>query len=198
MSIDAKSKPTIFLYTEEQRGNQLVESSLIGSINDISSIEKLVVVQDPHSGLKLVYTAHFDSHNLDAVGITDLPDEKFDGKSTAVINDSNYRLGTPEQAMKHLRNRTQWIQDKGSVLSVLLHYAASRRHNVSAPRSINRDRRTSIPPGTPVETLEDALAVKAAAAAALADIEAQQAQPAETPAETPVAPPAETPPADAS
>lgn len=200
MSTASKPQHTIFLYTEEQRGNQLVESIVIGTIADISSSDKLIVVQDPNSGLKYVYSVHVETHNLDAVGVTDLDSEKFDDKTRTVINDCNYRLGSPEQAMKYLRNHTQWIQDKGSVMSVLLHYAASRRHNLSAPRSINRSRRITIPADAPVETLEDLISAKTAAAAALVTNNAIDASVSQPPDETPPTdtPPAEAPPADAS
>jgi hypothetical protein len=200
MNTAPKSQPTIFLYTEEQRGNQLVESIVIGTIADISSSDKLVVVQDPNSGLKYVYAVHVDTRNLDAVGVTDLDNEKFDDKTRTVINDSNYRLGSPEQAMKYLRNHTRWIQDKGSVMSVLLHYAASRRHNLSAPRSINRTRRVTIPDDAPVETLEALMSAKAAAAAAMVAndaIESLESQP-QVEASPVDAPTAEEPPTVAS
>lgn len=163
MNTDAAPLHTLFLYTEEQRGNQLVESIVLGILNDISATDKLLVVQDPHSELKFVYLVRSDTHNLDAIGVIDLPAEKFDGQSSAVISGINYRLGTVEQAMKYLRNHTHWIQDKGSVLSVLLHYVASRRTGLSMPRNIKRNRRVSIPPGVPVETLKAIMAAKAAA-----------------------------------
>jgi len=195
MSTASKPQHTIFLYTEEQRGNQLVESIVIGTIADISSSDKLVVVQDPNSGLKFVYAVHLETYNLDAVGVTDLDDEKFDDKTRTLIKDSNYRLGSPEQAMKYLRNRTHWIQDKGSIMSVLLHYAASRRHNLSAPRSINRTRRVTIPDDAPVETLEALMSAKTAAAAAMATNQALEAMEPQPPTDTP---PADEPPAGAA
>ena len=49
----AAVRHSIFIYTEEQRGNQLVESTVIGMLSDISGSDKLIVVQDPFSGLKL-------------------------------------------------------------------------------------------------------------------------------------------------
>ena len=65
--------------------------------------------------------------------------------------------------MKYLRNHTRRIQDKGSVLSVLLQYVASRRTGLSMPPSIKRNRRVSIAPGVAVETLKAIMAAKAAA-----------------------------------
>ena len=50
-----------------------------------------------------------------------------------------YKLGTADNAMKLLRGKTHWIQDKGSVLSVLLQNAASRKTRF-APQRIERDR----------------------------------------------------------
>ena len=64
----------------------------------------------------------------------------------------SYRLGTVENAMKLLRGKTQWIQDKGAVLSVLLQNAAARKTRFSAVR-IERDRMRKVPHGVPVEYL---------------------------------------------
>jgi hypothetical protein len=144
--------PTIFLYTEEQRGRQVVESRVIGSFSDISNSEKYVVVKDPNSGIQFVYAMQHSTNNLDAVAITEIAPIKFDGKNGTVINDVKYRLGTPENAMKFLRNKSRWIQDKGCVLSVLLQNAAARR-NAFIIRTIERQRITDIPPDAPVELL---------------------------------------------
>lgn len=145
---------TIFLYTEEQRGNQLVESRVIGMLSDISGSDKLVVVQDPFSGLKFIYRIDHESSNLDAAAITEQDESAFNGKKSVLINAVPYRLGTAENAMKLLRGKNQWIQDKGAVLSVLLQNAATRKIGF-APRYIKRDRLRKMPQNVPVEYLSD-------------------------------------------
>lgn len=148
----SQARHTLFLYTEEQRGNQLVESPVIGMLSDVSGSDKLVVVQDPHSGLKFIYRIDHESSNLDAAAITEHEPASFNGKTSVQINAMSYRLGTVENAMKLLRGKTQWIQDKGAVLSVLLQNAAARKTRFAAVR-IERDRMRKVPQGVPVEYL---------------------------------------------
>lgn len=148
----ALARPTIFLYTEEQRGNQLVESQVIGMMSDVSGSDKLIVVQDPHSGLKFIYRIDHESSNLDAAALTEQEASLFDGKHAVQIDATSYRLGTADNAMKLLRGKTQWIQDKGAVLSVLLQNAAARKTRFAAVR-IERDRLRKVPPGVPIERL---------------------------------------------
>ncbi len=148
----APARHTIYIYTEEQRGNQLVESLVIGMLSDISGSDKLVVVQDPHSSLKFVYRIDHDSSNLDAAAITEQDAAVFNGKTSVQINSMTYRLGTAENAMKLLRGKNEWIQDKGAVLSVLLQNAAARKTRFAPPR-IERDRMRKVPPGVAVEHL---------------------------------------------
>ena len=121
MSSATTPQSTIFLYTEEQRGNQLVESIVLGTIADISASEKWIVVRDPHSDLKFVYRVHFDTYNLDAVAITDIPERDFDGTHSTQIDGISYRLGTPEQAVKYLRKQTQWIQVEAAKAAQVAH-----------------------------------------------------------------------------
>ncbi|MCH6074921.1 hypothetical protein MMA55_23165, partial [Salmonella enterica] len=78
----------------------------------------------------------------------------FNGKNSVQINSMSYKLGTAENAMKLLRGKTQWIQDKGAVLSVLLQNAAARKTRFAPPR-IERDRVRTVPQGVPVEYLAD-------------------------------------------
>ncbi|MFY0479762.1 hypothetical protein [Achromobacter marplatensis] len=147
-----QTRPTIFIYTEEQRGNQLVESLVIGMLSDVSGSDKLIVVQDPHSDLKFIYRVDHESSNLDAAAITEQEADSFNGKTSVQINAMSYRLGTVENAMKLLRGKKQWIQDKGAVLSVLLQNAAARKTRFSSVR-IERDRVRKVPQGVPVEYL---------------------------------------------
>lgn len=147
-----QARHTVFIYTEEQRGNQLVESLVIGMLSDVSGSDKLIVVQDPHSGLKFIYRVDHDSNNLDAAAITEQEPAAFNGKTSVQINAMSYRLGTVENALKLLRGKTQWIQDKGAVLSVLLQNAAARKTRFSSVR-IERDRMRKVPQGVPVEYL---------------------------------------------
>jgi hypothetical protein len=155
---------TIFLYTEGDSGGRLIESPVIGLVNDYSG-DRLIVVRDPYNDLKFVYRVDFDTYNLEAVGVVNLPDEQFDSKASVEIEHLVYRLGSAEQAIRHLRKRTKWIQDKSAAMSVLLHYTASRRQKLSMPRSIDRDKVLVIPPDAPVETLEEIIATRNAAAA---------------------------------
>ncbi|WP_447919891.1 hypothetical protein [Achromobacter aegrifaciens] len=148
----AHARHTIFIYTEEQRGNQLVESTVVGMMSDVSGSDKLVVVQDPHSSLKFIYRIDHDSSNLDAAAITEQDVSLFNGKTTVQINSMSYRLGTAENAAKLLRGKNQWIQDKGAVLSVLLQNAAARKTRFAPPR-IERDRMRKVPAGVPIEYL---------------------------------------------
>ncbi|MDQ8030904.1 hypothetical protein CEG14_11450 [Bordetella genomosp. 1] len=169
MPLQTSSAPrTIHLYTEEQRGNQIVESIVVGMFSDVSGADKLIVVQDPHSGIKFVYRVEHDVSNLDAAAITELDAAKFDGKSSTNINGMSYKLGTADAALKLLRGKTTWIQDKGAVLSVLLQNAAVRSARFSVMR-IQRERMTKVPPGVQVESLAQALAAREAAAASTAD-----------------------------
>lgn len=146
-------RPSIFIYTEEQRGNQLVESPVIGMLSDVSGSDKLVVAQDPFSGIKFVYRIDHESSNLDAAAITEQDESAFNGKNSVQINSMSYKLGTADNAMKLLRGKSQWIQDKGAVLSVLLQNAAARKTRFAPPR-IERDRVRKVPPGVPVEYLD--------------------------------------------
>lgn len=155
---------TILLYTEEDNGGRLIESPVIGLINDYSG-DRLVVVRDPYNDLKFVYRVDFDTYNLEAVGVVHLTDEQFESKASVEIDHLVYRLSSAEQAIRHLRKRTKWIQDKSSQMSVLLHYTASRRQKLSMPRSIDREKVLVIPPDAPVETLEEIIASRNAAAA---------------------------------
>ncbi|WP_429927545.1 hypothetical protein [Achromobacter xylosoxidans] len=148
------NRRSIFIYTEEQRGNQLVESPVIGMLSDVSGSDKLVVVRDPFSGIKFIYRVDHESNNLDAAAITEQDESAFDGKIAVQINSMSYKLGTAENAMKLLRGKTQWIQDKGAVLSVLLQNAAARKTRFAPPR-IERDRVRRVPQGVPVEYLAD-------------------------------------------
>ena len=106
-------------------GNQLVESTVIGMLSDISGSDKLIVVQDPFSGLKFIYRVDHESSNLDAAALTEQDGSAFNGKQSVEINAMT--CGHRDNAMKLLRGKTHWIQDKGSVLSVLLQNAASRK-----------------------------------------------------------------------
>ncbi|MBO9353857.1 hypothetical protein GG851_07605 [Bordetella petrii] len=143
---------TVLLYTEEQRGNQLVESPVVGMLSDVSGADKLIAIHDPHSRITFLYRVDYGANNLDAVAITDQDPSAFDGKHGITINGTGYRLGTPENAIRLLRGKTRWIQDKGSILSVLLRNAASR-HTGFATRQIHRERVRRIPDGVPVEPL---------------------------------------------
>ena len=108
-------------------------------LSDISGSDKLIVVQDPFSGLKFIYRVDHESSNLDAAALTEQDGSAFNGKQSVEINAMTYKLGTADNAMKLLRGKTHWIQDKGSVLSVLLQNAASRKTRF-APQRIERDR----------------------------------------------------------
>ena len=143
---------TVLLYTEEQRGSLLVESQVIGMISDVSGADKLIAIRDPYNQITFLYRIDHGTNNLDAVAITDQDPATFDGKHSITINDTGYRLGTPENAIRLLRGKTRWIQDKGSILSVLLRNAASR-HTGFASRQIQRERVRQIPEGVPVEPL---------------------------------------------
>ncbi|WP_251865889.1 hypothetical protein [Achromobacter sp. Marseille-Q4962] len=145
-------RPTVFIYTEEQRGKQLVESPVIGMMSDASGSDKLIVIQDPHSGIKFLYRIDFESSNLDAAAITEEEAAAFDGKRSVQIDATTYRLGTVDNAVKLLRGKTRWIQDKGAVLSVLLQNAAARKSRFAAVR-IERDRLRKVPADVPVEYL---------------------------------------------
>jgi len=143
---------TVLLYTEEQRGNQLVESPIVGMLSDVSGADKLIALHDPYSRITFLYRIDYGTTNLDAVAIIDQDPAAFDGKHSLSINGVGYRLGTPENAARLLRGKTRWIQDKGSVLSVLLRNAASR-HAGFASRQIHRERVRHIPEGVPIEPL---------------------------------------------
>ncbi|HYG42265.1 MAG TPA: hypothetical protein VEA17_05030 [Bordetella sp.] len=143
---------TVLLYTEEQRGRQLVESQVVGMISDVSGAEKLIAIRDPYSSITFLYRVDHHTSNLDAVAIIDQDPSRFDGKHSITINATGFRLGTPESAIRLLHGKTRWIQDKGSVLSVLLRNAASR-HTGFASRQIHRERVRQIPEGVPVEPL---------------------------------------------
>lgn len=157
MSNQASPTRTLFVYTEEQRGNQLVESVIVGMVSDVSGSEKLLVVKDPQSGVQFVYRVQHDTNNLDAAAITDLSPALFDGRTTTQFSGITFRLGTPDNAVRLLRGKPNWIQDKGCVLSVLLQNAAARRP-ILVSRNIQRDRITKIPRDAHIEYLADRFA----------------------------------------
>ncbi|ARP91690.1 hypothetical protein CAL14_16505 [Bordetella genomosp. 9] len=146
--------PTLFLYTEEKRGNQWVESVIVGQITDFSGSEKFIVVQDPHTAINFVYRIDAATSNLDAVSITPLTEADFRTRATTTINGATFKLKPPEEAVKLLRGKRQWIQDKGAILSVLLQGAATRKVGFVQPR-IQRERVTEVMPGVPVEYLRE-------------------------------------------
>src|ERR1700744_6172338 len=117
---------TVLLYTEEKRGNQLVESPIIGMLSDFSGSEKLVVIQDPHTRINFVYRIDQFNNNLDAVSVSTFAEEDFRAKKSTTINGATFKLGSSEEAHKLLRGRNEWIQDKGSILSVLLRAASTK------------------------------------------------------------------------
>jgi len=152
----SSAPPTIFLYTEEKRGNQLVESVVIGQFSDFSGSEKLLVVQDPHTRINFVYRIDTFSNNLDAVSITHHTEADFAARKSITLGGATFKLGPPTEAVKLLRGKNQWIQDKGAILSVLLQGAATNTKSVGFVRSkIQRDRIEKIPPGVAVEYLRD-------------------------------------------
>ena len=108
-------------------------------LSDISGSDKLIVVQDPFSGLKFIYRVDHESSNLDAAALTEQDGSAFNGKQSVEINAMTYKLGTADNAMKLLRGKTHWIQDKGSVLSVLLQNAASRKTRFAAAHRTRPD-----------------------------------------------------------
>lgn len=146
--------PTIFLYTEEKRGNQWVESIVVGQLGDFSGSEKFIVVQDPHTRINFVYRIDAMSSNLDAVSMTTLTEADFASRKTTTIGGATFKLGPAEDAIRLLRGKAQWIQDKGSILSVLLQGAATKKVGFVRAR-IQRDRVTQVNPATPVEYLRD-------------------------------------------
>ena len=83
-------------------------------------------MQDPFSGRSSFIAWIGESSNLDAAALTEQDGSAFNGKQSVEINAMTYKLGTADNAMKLLRGKTHWIQD-GSVLSVLLQNAASRK-----------------------------------------------------------------------
>jgi hypothetical protein len=148
----ASAPPTIFLYTEEKRGNQWVESVIVGQFSDFSGSEKFIVVQDPHTQINFVYRVDHYSNNLDAISMTPLTEVDFATRKTTTINGATFKLAPPAEAVKLLRGKTQWIQDKGAILSVLLQGAATGKVGMVRPQ-IRRDRVTEVSPGVPVEYL---------------------------------------------
>lgn len=129
-----------------------MESPVIGMISEVAGMTKLIVVKDPHNHLNFVYRIIHESNNLDAVAIVPAEDTSFDGRARMNVDGLSYRLGKPQDAVKLLRGKTHWIQDKGSVLSVLLD-GASQRNISFAPRRIPRSRLQQIPQGVPTERL---------------------------------------------
>lgn len=155
---------TLFLYTEEKRGNQLVESQVIGMISDYSGMEKMVVVRDPYTAVNFVYRIDEPSGNFDAVSIFYGSDSQFMGKQNTMLAGRTFRLSAPAAAMALLKGRAQRIQDKGSILAVLVQGAA-RRSGGFLCRRLERERVTAIPPDAPVEYLprdENGLPIEAA------------------------------------
>jgi hypothetical protein len=149
---------SVFLYTEEKRGKQLVESTVVGQVTDYSGRDKMIVVKDPHANLNFLYRIDHNSGNLDAVALLYIDDASFNGKQTLPLGGQTYKLGRPEDAMLLLKGRAHWIQDKGSVLAVLVQGVA--RKNTIVNHRIPRERVTEIPAGITTEYLvrEDAQA----------------------------------------
>ena len=55
-------------------------------LSDISGSDKLIVVQDPFSGLKFIYRVDHESSNLDAAALTEQDGSAFNGKQSVEIN----------------------------------------------------------------------------------------------------------------
>jgi hypothetical protein len=149
--------PTIFLYTEEKRGNQWVESIVVGQLGDFSGSEKFIVIEDPHTRINFVYRIDSMSNNLDAISMTHLTEADFAARKTTTISGATFKLGPAQDAIRLLRGKTHWIQDKGSILSVLLQGAATKKVGFVSAR-IQRDRVTQVNPGIPVEYLRERIA----------------------------------------
>lgn len=153
--------PTIWLYTEETRGNRLVESPIIGGISDITGMRKLLVIRDVVNNIDYVYKIASALNNLDAVSISMLAASAFDQQKRLLIGGDSHKLVPARTAAALLNGQTRWIQDKGAVLSVLLHGATGKTMNL-VPRSIDRPRILQIPLDTPVEPLPPSLVPHAA------------------------------------
>lgn len=156
--LDPKTKyanntnPTVFIYTEEKRGDQLVESIVLSSLTDISGSEKLIVIKDPYNDINFVYKIATSSSNLEAVCM--LSDEECNPEKNKniVLNHTSFKINSPTDAMKLLKNKTRWIQDKGSVLSVLLQ-KARKENPLFHARPIARPYVTKIPDNAPVDLI---------------------------------------------
>lgn len=138
---------TIFLYTNDDQGGQFAESPVIGMISDIVGTRKLVVVRDPASNIDYVYKISPVPNNLDAVSLSQLSPTDFADRKRIVLDGDTHKLAPAPEAMKLLNGQTYWIQDKGSMLSVLVHSAALGPMKFVA-RTINRPRITDLPSPT--------------------------------------------------
>lgn len=142
--------PTVLLYTEEARGNLLVESPVVGMISDIIGTRKFVVIRDVFNHIDYVYKISSAINNLDAVSISRLDASAFDEPKRILIGGDTHKLAPATVAFKLLNGQDRWIQDKGSILSVLLHGAMGKAMDL-VTRTIDRPRVTQIPSQTPVE-----------------------------------------------
>lgn len=146
------TKPTVLIYTEEKRGNQLVESIILGGLSDFSGSEKFIVIKDPYNNINFVYKIAHESTNLEAMCILTEEEANFEKyvKPNITFNNSSYKISSPDDAVKLLKNKTRWIQDKGSVLSVLLQKARKENPLFNA-RPISRPHVKKIPDNVPTD-----------------------------------------------
>ena len=147
----AAVRHSIFIYTEEQRGNQLVESTVIGMLSDISGSDKLIVVQDPFSGLKFIYRVDHESSNLDAAALTEQDGSAFNGKQSVEINAMTYKL---HRGQRHEIVARQDALDPGQGLRAVGAAAECRVTQDAFRAAAHRTRPDAqIPPGVPIERL---------------------------------------------
>src|SRR5690606_14890180 len=108
------------------------------------------------SNIDYMYKISSIPNNLDALSVSRLPDHDFTDRKRIMLDGDTHKLAPAPEALKLLNGQTHWIQDKGSMLSVLVHSAAGGPMRFIA-RTVNRPRITELPEIEPDDSQENVL-----------------------------------------
>lgn len=122
--VEVLDKPTIFLYVDDKLGKRLEEFYLIGAIEDKKN-NKLIVLKNADN-ISYAYEIDHATNNLNArtslslelyskIQLSD-----FDNTKEIKIGKTKYTTISSNDALELLDGKNEWIQDKDSVLNVLL------------------------------------------------------------------------------
>lgn len=118
-------KPTIFLYIDDKLGQRLEEFYVIGGIEDNKTHEKLIILKNSDN-ISYAYEINHDTNNLNAKTSLSLESyskiqlSDFDNQKEIKVGKKKYLTLSADDSLALLNGKNEWIQDKDSVLGVLL------------------------------------------------------------------------------